>query len=98
MTQSEVAQDANKASTCDNSSEQNMNPKPSDDQHEWDEHTFQQRVEAALMAQKVPIDDHQRAQLTESQSNGENIHLNKEEPQVAKEEPQVAKEINHEMW
>jgi hypothetical protein len=40
-------------------------PKPSDDQHEWDELTFRQRVEAALLAQKVDIDDTQRAQLIE---------------------------------
>ena len=38
---------------------------PSDDQHEWDELTFRRRVEAALLAQKVALDDKQRDQLLE---------------------------------
>ena len=38
-------------------------PKSVDDQHEWDEHTFRNRVEASLLAQKVNLGDNQRDQL-----------------------------------
>ena len=77
-TQREVAQHANEASTCNNSGGKDVNPKPSDDQHEWDDNTFQQRVEAALLAQKVPIDDRQRAQLTGLLCQHEDLWISKQ--------------------
>ena len=66
QTQHDTNQRVDKESRARNDDgDEDPKPKPSDDQHEWDELTFRQRVEAALLAQKVDIDDTQRAQLIE---------------------------------
>ena len=66
------------AQTCKDNKDKFSAPKTGDDQHEWDEQTFRQRVEAALVAQKVAIDDHQRAQLIELLCKHKDLWIAKE--------------------
>ena len=63
------------AQTCKDNKDKFSAPKTGDDQHEQ---TFRQRVEAALVAQKVSIDDHQRAQLIELLCKHKDLWIAKE--------------------